>query len=82
MRTSVFYHRRRSQIEVRTVLARSVRKNEGLFYHRRRSQIEVRTVLARSVRKNEGLVFHGTARVIRLINSLLNGENENIPKIH
>ena len=26
--------------------------------------------------KNEGLVFHGTARAIRLINSLLNGKNE------
>ena len=31
--------------------------------------------------KNEGLVFHGTARAIRLINSLLNGKNENIPNI-
>ena len=30
--------------------------------------------------KNEGLVFHGTARAIRLINSLLHGKNENIPK--
>ena len=28
--------------------------------------------------ENEGLVFHGTARVIRLINSLLDGKNENI----
>ena len=35
---------------------------------------EVRTELARSVRKNEGLVFHGTARAIRLINSLLHGK--------
>ena len=32
--------------------------------------------------KNEGLVFHGTARAIRLINSLLDGKNENIPNIH
>ena len=31
--------------------------------------------------KNEGLVFHCTARVIRLINSLLDGRNENIPSI-
>ena len=31
--------------------------------------------------KNEGLVFHGTARAIRLINSLFYGKNENIPKI-
>ena len=32
--------------------------------------------------KNEGLVFHGTARAIRLINSLLYEKNENIPNIH
>ena len=32
--------------------------------------------------KSEGLVFHGTARAIRLINSLLDGKNENIPNIH
>ena len=32
--------------------------------------------------KNEDLVFHGTARAIRLINSLLDGKNENIPKIY
>ena len=32
--------------------------------------------------KIEGLVFHGTAREIRLINSLLYSRNENIPKIH
>ena len=32
--------------------------------------------------KNEDLVFHGTARAIRLINSLFNGENESTPKIH
>ena len=38
--------------------------------------------------KSEGLVFHGTARAIRLINSLLSGKNkifqtftENFPKI-
>ena len=35
---------------------------------------------ARSVPKNEGLVIQGTARAIRLINSLLYGKNENIPK--
>ena len=32
--------------------------------------------------RNDGLVFHGTARAIRLINSLLDGKNENIPNIH
>ena len=32
--------------------------------------------------KNEGSVFHGTARAIRLINSLLDGKNKNIPNIH
>ena len=32
--------------------------------------------------KNEDLVFHGTARAIRLINSLLHGKNENVPNIH
>ena len=32
--------------------------------------------------KTEGSVFHGTARAIRLINSLLNGEKENILKLH
>ena len=32
--------------------------------------------------KCEGLVFHGTARAIRLINSLFYGKNENIPNIH
>ena len=34
------------------------------------------------MRENEGLVFHGTARAIRLINSLLDGKYENIPNIH
>ena len=34
------------------------------------------------MRKNEGFVFHGTARVIRLINSLLYDKNENIPDFH
>ena len=34
------------------------------------------------MRKSEGLVFHGTARAIRLINSLLYRKNENIPNIH
>ena len=43
---------------------------------------EVRTELARSGRKNEDLVFHGTARAIRLIDTLLNGKNENIPNIY
>ena len=32
--------------------------------------------------KNEGLVFHSTVRAIQLINSLLDGKNENIPNIH
>ena len=32
--------------------------------------------------KNEGLVFHGTARAMRLINSLLHGKGENVPNIH
>ena len=45
-----------------------------------------REILGPSLRgpsvKDEGWVFHGTARAIRLINSLLFGENENIPNIH
>ena len=32
--------------------------------------------------KSKDLVFQGTARAIRLINSLFNGKNETIPKIH
>ena len=45
-------------------------------------RFEVRTELASPCWKNEGLVFHGTARAIRLINSLLDGKRENIPNIH
>ena len=33
-------------------------------------------------KKNKGLVFHGMAQAIWLINSLLDGEHENIPNIH
>ena len=43
---------------------------------------ESRTELVRSVGKNDGLVFHGTARAIRLINSLSYGTNDNVPNIH
>ena len=32
--------------------------------------------------KIEGLVFHGTARAIRLINSLPYGKRESVPNIH
>ena len=41
---------------------------------------EVQAELARV--KNEGLVLYGKAQAIRLINSLLDGKNENIPNVN
>ena len=42
---------------------------------------ELRTELVRSVRKNRGLSTI-LVRAMRLINSLLDGKNENVPYIH